>query len=308
MTDEKPMNVIMDVDTGVDDAMALAMAVASPRINLLGVTTVAGNVSLAQATSNTLRVLDYVGGNDVPVYRGMSAPMFRDHFDASHFHGRDGLGGAPFPDSRRSSEVVTAPEFIVQTARECAGEVTFVFVGPLTNLAVALRLEPDLPSMVNHTVVMGGAFTVSGNATPWAEFNVAVDPEAAQVVADSDLEVTWVGLDVTHCANLHRSSWSQIGEEDPATARLVREVCRMSFEEKGYDHVHLHDPLAIGVALDSTFVTTEEAGILVDCSVRDSAGMTRMLTGRPSIRNRVATKVDSDSFQSFFQGLLGMSG
>jgi purine nucleosidase len=308
MIDGQKLKVIMDVDTGVDDAMALAMAVASPEIDLLGVTTVAGNVSLAQATNNTLRVLDYVGGSNVPVYRGMSAPMFRDHFDASHFHGRDGLGGAPIPESRRSAENMTAPEFIVQTARANAQDLTFIFVGPLTNLAVALRLEPDLPRMVSRTVVMGGAFTVTGNTTPWAEFNVAVDPEAAQVVADSDLDVTWIGLDVTHSANLNRSAWDRIDDTCPESAKLVREVCRMSFEEKNHPSVHLHDPLAVGVALNPSFVSTDESGLLIDCSVRNSAGMSRMVAGRVMNGNRVAKTVDQEAFGRYFAELLGIPG
>jgi purine nucleosidase len=298
--------VLMDVDTGVDDAMALAMAVASPAINLIGVTTVAGNVSLEQATANTLRVLDHVGADDVPVFRGMSRPLSRDHFDAAHFHGRDGLGGAPIPVSYRSPESMTAPEFIVQSAREHSGDLTLVFVGPLSNLAVALSLEPDLPQLVSGVVIMGGAFSVSGNATPFAEFNIAVDPEAAQIVADSDLDVTWLGLDVTHSANLYLPEWEQIGDNAASSATLVREVCRYSFTERADTEMHLHDPLAIGVVLMPDLVECERGPVLVDTSVRSSAGMTRIAGGGVHGNGRVAVSVRSEAFRRLFGELLGV--
>lgn len=307
MTAEGPVNVLMDVDTGIDDAMALAMAVASPDLSLIGVTTVAGNVSLIQATDNTLRVLDYLDATDVPVYCGMTRPLSRDHLDAAHFHGSDGLGGAALPASQRMPEAMTAPEFIVQSAHRHRGDLTLVFVGPLTNLAVALALEPDLPELVTRTVVMGGAFSVPGNTTKWAEFNAAVDPEAALIVAESDLNVTWIGLDVTHLANLTRAEWDQIGDDSPASAILVREVCRQSFIEKGHDEMHLHDPLAVGFVLQPDLVECQESAVLVDTSLRSAAGMTRMVTGGHSSVNHVAVSVQSDAFRSLFGRLLNLA-
>lgn len=306
MTAEAVMNVIMDVDTGVDDAMALAMAVASPDIDLVGVTTVAGNVPLGQATSNTLRVLDYLGADSVPVYRGMSRPLSRDHFDAAHFHGKDGLGGASIPVSHRSPESMTAPEFIIQTARESSGDLFLVCVGPLTNLATALSLEPELPQLVSHAVIMGGAFTVGGNATPWAEFNVAVDPEAAQIVAESELDVTWVGLDVTHSTSLYFSEWEAIGDGDSPGATLVREVCRHSFTDRGDQHMHLHDPLAVGVLLEPELILVEDGPVMVDTSVRGKAGMTRMVGGGLAGSGVVASSVNRRNFRSLFGRLLNV--
>ena len=301
------MNVIMDVDTGVDDAMALAMAVASPEIDLVGVTTVAGNVSLVQATSNTLRVLDYLEASRIPVYRGMSRPLSRDHFDAVHFHGTDGLGGAPIPVSHRSQEPMTAPEFIVQTARESNGDLNLVCVGPLTNLAVALSLEPDLPRLVSRLVIMGGAFTVAGNATPWAEFNIAVDPEAARIVADSDLNATWIGLDVTHQTSLYRDEWDKITDDSGPAGTLVREVCRYSFTERGDQNMHLHDPLAVGVLLQPGLVTSEAGPVMVDTSLSSSAGMTRLIRSEGGQNSaEVALSVRSTEFRSLFGGLLGV--
>jgi purine nucleosidase len=307
MNESRAMNLIMDVDTGVDDAIALAMAVTSGEIRLLGVSTVAGNVSLEQATSNTLRVLDYLGAFDVPVFPGMSRPLVRDHFDAAHFHGVDGLGGAPVPGSNRQAESVTAPEFIVQSAREHRGDLTMVFVGPLTNLAVALALEPALPEMVSRTVIMGGAFDVPGNATRFAEFNIAVDPEAARIVAESGLDVTWVGLDVTHTTNLNRADWDFIDNDAGAPALLVRDVSRMSFQDKQHDTFHLHDPLAVGVALNDSIVQCQELPVFVDTSLRDTAGRTRMVVDSRAKAQRIATGVDSGAFRQQFGQLLGLS-
>jgi purine nucleosidase len=296
--------LLMDVDTGVDDAMALALAVASPEIELVGVTTVAGNVDRDQATSNTLRVLDFVGADDVPVYAGMTRPLARVRIDATHFHGHDGIGNAPLPDTRRGIERQSAPDVIIQTARELAGELTLLFVGPLTNLAVALGLEPELPSLVRRTVIMGGAFTVPGNETPWAEFNVAADPEAARVVAESALNATWIGLDVTHQTELLRSDWEQLGDDDSPNATLVREVCRSSFESRNLDSVYLHDPLAVGVVLKPQLVECRQSSIWIDTSVRETAGTTRMVMDALAPEHQVATKVDSESFRQLFGEIL----
>lgn len=302
----KLTNLLMDVDTGVDDAMALAMAVASPELKLLGVTTVAGNVSLAQATANTLRVLDHLGATNVPVYRGMSRPLSRDHFDAAHFHGKDGLGGAALEASLRNPDSTTAPEAIVQTAREYRGDLTLAFVGPLTNLAVALSLEPDLPNLVSRTVVMGGAFAVPGNATKWAEFNIAVDPEAARFVAESELDVTWIGLDVTHSTSLYRNEWEQMSDGGSPSAILIREVSRQSFQVREQAEMHLHDPLALGVVLQPDLVTNAQISVLVDTSVRETAGMTRTVTDSHDKSNRVAQDVDNERFRRLFADLFGI--
>ncbi len=306
MTAGATTNLILDVDTGVDDAIALAMSVASNELSLLGVTVVAGNVPRDRATENTLRVLDFLGASDIPVFRGMSGPLSRDYFDATHFHGGDGLGGASFPASAQTAETMTAPEFIVQSARQHRDDLTLVCVGPLTNLAVALSLEPDLPDLVSRAVIMGGAFTVPGNTTEYAEFNVAVDPEAARTVAESRLDATWVGLDVTHSTNLTRADWDGLIENDSANAVLVRKVCRQSFEARGYGKVHLHDPLAVATVLRPDVVDCASTSISVDTSIRATAGMTRMMNDDRAARHRVACQVDAIMFRGLFSDILGL--
>src|SRR3954451_25494874 len=174
--------IILDVDTGTDDALALAFAVASPDVDLVAVTTVAGNVDVERATANSLAVLEWLGAGDVPVHRGASRPLVRPHRDASYFHDEGGLGGARLPTSMRSVGVDRGPAALIRLARQRPGELTLVALGPLTNLAIALNVEPSLPKLLKSVVIMGGAYTVPGNTTPAAEFNILVDPEAADQV------------------------------------------------------------------------------------------------------------------------------
>jgi inosine-uridine nucleoside N-ribohydrolase len=289
--------VILDVDTGVDDAIALALAVQSRDICLAGVTTVAGNVARDLVVENTLRVLAWLGARDVPVYVGAAAPLVGHHRHAAHFHGDDGLGGGMFPASNRIPETVTAPEFIVQSARESPGELDLVFVGPLTNLAIALMLEPALPSLVRQTVIMGGAFLCPGNTTPFAEFNIYADPESASRIAASDLDALWVGLDVTRQGGLTRSEWDALSDATGAAPTLVREVSRRAFIERGADEFHLHDPMALMSLLDPDIVQTERWAIDVDLSTRETAGRTRLVRDPSAPQHRVALGLDAAAFR-----------
>src|SRR5215204_5409651 len=195
MTDRVP--IILDVDTGTDDALALAYAVASPKIDLIAATTVAGNVDIEKTTANTLSVLDWLGAADVPVHRGAGRPLVRPHRDASHFHGESGLGGAQLSTSTRSIGADRGPAALIRLARQWPGALTLVALGPLTNLAIALNVEPELTQLLKWVGIMGGAYTVPGNTTPAAEFNILVDPEAADQVFTAPFpNLTAVGLDV----------------------------------------------------------------------------------------------------------------
>src|SRR5688500_8099753 len=209
-TSETSMPVILDVDTGVDDALALALAVRWSRVELIAVATVAGNVDVEQATRNTLTVLDWFGATDVPVHRGASRPLARPLITATHFHGEDGLGDANLPPSQRAIGTDRGPAAMIRLARARPGELTLVCVGPLTNLAIALNVEPSLPDLVAGVVIMGGAFWVPGNITPAAEFNICVDPDAAAQVFDAAprfKHLTAIGLDVSHQTALTRADW-----------------------------------------------------------------------------------------------------
>jgi len=294
----------MDVDTGVDDAMAIALATHLETHKLIAVTTVAGNVPVELGTRNSLRVLDWLGA-DVPVFRGMDSPLARPLWTAQEFHGEDGLGGWLEPETSRTEESMSAPEAIIQLARRHRGEITFAFVGPLTNLAVALSLEPRLVEWVLELVIMGGAFTVPGNTTPHAEFNIYADPEAAAVVARSRLPQTWIGLDVTHQTMLAHAEWVALGEASQRAHVRVREAARHTFEMRGRPHAYLHDPLAIGVVEQPNLVTVETGEVRVEVG-EHRRGETRLVEPLSALPNaRVAVGVDRDGFAASFGRLVG---
>ncbi len=299
------VSLILDVDTGTDDALALAYAVASPRIDLVAVTTVAGNVDVEKATGNTLSVLDWLGSGDIPVHRGASRPLVRPHRDASHFHHEGGLGGARLARSTRSVGADRGPAAIIRLARQYPGNLTLVALGPLTNLAIALNVEPALPELLKSVVVMGGAFTVPGNTTPAAEFNILVDPEAAEQVLSAPFSnLTAVGLDVTERVALTRADWDAANAANslPASASLLREVGRFAFFQLGRDQFSLHDPLAVAVAADPSLVAVRELAIAVDL-VESDRGRTRIV-GPGKVR--VAASVDAQRALDEFRRTVGL--
>jgi purine nucleosidase len=295
-----PIPLIMDVDTGVDDAMALALATRLDTHDLLAVTTVAGNVNVESATRNTLRVLDWMG-SDVPVYRGMSQPLVRPLHTATSVHGNDGLGSWDVVDAGRPTEALSGPEAILHYARAHRGEIDGVFVGPLTNLAVALILEPELAGWFRQITIMGGAFFRPGNVTPAAEFNIFVDPEAASIVARLGMRTRWIGLDVTHRTSLTLDEWRSLDVASDPAAVLVREVSRQSFDVRDRDEVFLHDPLAVAVAAYPDLVDESFGQVLVDTG-HLARGETRLSeTDSPS---SVAREVDTQQFHHALNSLL----
>lgn len=299
--------ILLDVDTGIDDALAIALALGLPSLELLGVTTLAGNVVIEKTTENTLRTLAWLGAAGVPVARGMARPLVRPLRDAAYVHGDNGLGGFEPPASPVGVIDVTAPEFLVQQLRARAGEITLVCTGPLTNLAVALALEPALPQLVARVVIMGGAFTVPGNMSPVAEFNSFVDPEAAAIVAASRLPITYIGLDVTHEVPLTRSDWEAAEVVDGQAARLVRGVYTHTFAGRGLERAHLHDPLAVAVAARPDLIRTESSAVVVDTGLGGEVGQTRMAFDPRRPQHQVALEVDSARFLDLFRTTLGLS-
>jgi len=300
MAGESKIPVIMDVDTGVDDAVAIALASRLPDLDLIGVTTVAGNVDVVRTTENSLRVLAMLGYDSVPVYRGMNRPLARAYHDASEFHGVSGLGDAEFPPSQVSVQAETAPEFIVRSVRERPGEITLIPVAPLTNIAVALALEPELPRLVKRVVIMGGAFLCPGNTTRYAEYNIWADPEAAAIVANSGLPITFVGLDVTHKAPLRKSLWSTLVGREGIESKMVYALCQRTFVTRGKDEFPLHDPLAVAVAAFPDLVTTEPWGVTVETGIGDQMGRTCLVKQPDVPQHQVAVAVNTDEFLTRF--------
>jgi inosine-uridine nucleoside N-ribohydrolase len=201
--------------------------------------------------------------------------------------------------------VTTAPELIVRTARARPGEVTVICLAPLTNLAVALDLEPELPRLLERVVVMGGAFLVPGNITPYAEFNAWVDPEAAAIVARSTLNLLFIGLDVTHQAELTQEMWRLLASSGRPEGELVAALGRSTFEERGRSVLYLHDPLAVAVAAMPDLVSTDTSVVAVDTGVGETAGQTRLVRG-PGAAHAVALGLDRERFSSLFQVALGL--
>lgn len=301
MSNPPPVPMLMDVDTGVDDALAIAAAVGAPDGDLVALSSVAGNVDVDKTTANTLAVLDWLAVKDVPVHRGASRPLCRELHDAAHFHGMDGLGNSAFPASRRTLGSDRGPAAIIRQAMAHSGELTLVCVGPLTNLAIALNVAPELPSLLRAVVVMGGAFYRGGNITPHAEFNIYADPEAAAQVFETPFPaLTVVGLDVTERVSLSRQEWSRCGSASDLTSKLVHRVCRRSFEEQGATGFHLHDPLAVAVAADPSL--TETVSVAVDVAIDDEIRGRTIV--KPGGTVAVAVEVDQERFDRWFSRAL----
>ncbi|QRG69093.1 nucleoside hydrolase [Brevibacillus choshinensis] len=263
--------VIIDVDTGIDDAMALSYAVHSPDLEVCGVTTTFGNISVEEATRNTLQVLELVKAGDIPVYQGASKPLVRELKEkAKLFHGENGLGNIELPLPSGAPQAMSAAAYIVSATEAHPHEITLVTVGSMTNLALAIMAAPQIVSLVKRVVVMGGAVTVPGNRTPVAEANICADPEAASFVFQSGIPLTLVGLDVTMQTLLTREHLQQWRERDTKVSRFFADMCEVYMD--AYAKVGnvrgcgLHDPLAVGVVIDPTFVKAVPMHVQVDTS------------------------------------------
>ncbi len=294
--------MLLDVDTGVDDALAIAFAVRAGAV-LLGITTVAGNVNVDLATDNTRRVLSYLGADSIPVHRGASRPLAVTYRNAAHVHGENGLGGVELEQGRAPESGINGIQAILDAADRHAGELVIVATGPLTNIAIALSLRPALARQVRSLVVMGGAFSVAGNVTPHAEFNAYADPHAAAQVFSADwVDAVAVGLDVTHQTVLTREQWAAIEPSGGSVAGLARRIAERTFSERGMDGFYLHDPLAMAVALDRSLVETRSGEIVVATDHERQGSTTVVGSGRI----HVATAVDATRFESRFADALAI--
>lgn len=303
--------IILDVDTGIDDTMAIAYAAHSPELQLLGLTTLFGNVSVEEATRNTLYVLEQFGLEDVQVYAGAEKPITGHNFKgyAKHVHGEDGLGGAlgdALPKGKAGS--LTAAQYMVEQVRRMPGEVTIIAVGPLTNLALAIQLDAEFVKLVDQVVIMGGAVTVPGNVTPFAEANIYCDPAAAQFVFQSGLPITLVGLDVTMQTLLPRTrleEWRNKGGQLSGLLAEAADFYMNAYEtwRPGIGGCALHDPLAVGVVIDPSFCRTEAMHVEVDV---DGSELGRTFavseddstSAQPNLN--VCLEVDADRFLEHF--------
>lgn len=277
--DARPPTVF-DTDPGIDDALALAYLVAGEALDLRAITVVAGNVGLEQGLANARALAALLGvGTDVPVHAGCPKPLLRSLSPARHVHGENGLGGVRLPEPTTPAHPEHAVQALLRLSHEHAGDLVVVAVGPLTNVAAALALDPGFADRVARLVVMGGAFGVPGNVPPAtsAEANIHNDPAAARLVADSAVPVTFVGLDVTH-RTLLTPDLVEALPDSSAPLRMVRDVCAHYLEVyrtlQGLEGCPLHDPLAVGVAADPTWVTTTRGRVHVETGSDLLAGTT----------------------------------
>jgi purine nucleosidase/pyrimidine-specific ribonucleoside hydrolase len=268
--------VLIDCDPGHDDAMALLLALASPELELLGVTTVHGNQTLEKTTANALRVLEFAGFGDVPVAAGADRPLMREARVAAHVHGETGLDGPDLPPPAGAPVSAHAVDFLADRLRMASGPVTLIPTGPLTNIALLLAHHPDVAGDIERIVLMGGSIA-EGNVTPAAEFNIWVDPEAAARVFASGLDVTMVGLDVTHRALMtpeHAERLEAAGRVGTMVAELWAFYHRWHTRIYEFPGTPVHDALAVAHVIDGALMTTARRNVEVDCASELCRGRT----------------------------------
>ncbi len=298
--------VILDVDPGVDDALAILLAVASPEIEVLGVTVVSGNVPVETGTQNALDVLAFVGASHIPVYRGAGRPLVREPVHTREVHGHRGLGSAILP-----SASVEAREGAIEFLSEGSADTTLVAVGPLTNLALAERAHPGTLRKAKEVVVMGGAVLVPGNSSPTAEYNFFADPQAAKEVLASGANLTLVPLDVTHQVRMTEEDIGQlVGQGATDRVRFFEEASRVVVEHGrstgGFVGIHLHDPVAVGWTLEPDLFGTESFWLDVEVDGTLTAGQVVVDRRRVEDEKRVGRPVrcivqaDVSGFLSLF--------
>ncbi|MBN1153191.1 MAG: nucleoside hydrolase [Dehalococcoidia bacterium] len=302
------ISVALDIDPGIDDALALLLAFRSPEIRPVLVTTVAGNGPLEMTTRNALRVLDYLGAAHIPVAAGASKPLEKAFHGALGYHGPDALAGLPLPHGRTQVEPRGAEELLYDFAAAAPGERTIIATGPLTNIARAFQRHDDMPAMLKELIIMGGAFGLTkygtGNQTPYAEFNIWQDPDAAFSVFRSGVPTTIVGLDITNdpSAALDASDLRLLHASGTREAALAADL--LSYALRDHPDCAMHDPLAVAVALDRTLFQFTSGHVYVVTRDDEERGRTLLQTlelsagASPAIQ--VASAVDGPRFKQLF--------
>ncbi len=298
-------SIIIDSDPSPDDAVAILVALASPEeLEVLAVTTVAGNIPVSLTSKNARKALELAKRTDTPVYAGASAPLVRKLVTAEHVHGRTGFDGYELPEPTIPLADGFAPEIIVDLVmRRKPGEVTLCCLAPLTNIALALAKEPRLSNHVKEIVLMGGAFSEGGNITPAAEFNIYVDPEAAARVLESGARITMIPLDCTHRALTTQKRLEKLRGFGTAVAEAFYHLLKFNkiFDEQkyGWEGGPLHDATVIAYLLAPELFSGRDVNVAVECASSITLGMTVVdwwsVTGRPP-NVRFLREVDADGY------------
>ncbi|KAK7273432.1 hypothetical protein RIF29_14481 [Crotalaria pallida] len=275
----EPKKIIIDTDPGIDDAMAIFLALRSPEIEVIALTTIYGNVYTTLATRNALHLLEVAGRTDIPVVEGSQVTLTKGTKlrVADFVHGADGLGNQNFPPPKGKALEGSAAAYLVQQAKNNPGKITVVALGPLTNIALAIQLDPEFSKNIGQIVLLGGAFAVNGNVNPAAEANIFGDPDAADVVFTSGADVLAVGINVTHQVVFTDSDREKLASSNGNFAQYLHKILDVYFsyhlEAYNTKGVYLHDPTALLAAIDPSLFTCMEGVVRVQAN-----GITRGLT------------------------------
>jgi inosine/uridine nucleosidase len=306
-TVERPLPVIIDSDPGLDDALAIGLAVARPEIDLLGVTTVGGNADVNHCTENALRLLELYGRPDVPVAGGAEGALVGLRVRAAEIHGVGGIGDTVLPPSSATARNEAAVELLAATLRAHPEPVTIVPIGPLTNIAMLLRLYPALAKQIAHLCLMGGSIG-EGNTTVAAEFNIYADPEAAAIVFESGVPITMMGLDVTHQAVLYPKAAKRLRALGTRSAAVGAELVDYALEREGQwygtPRMAVHDAVAVAHLAFPDLVAVADYDVHVDAGNGPARGRT-VCDGLPrrierkgrSVNAQVGIRIDRDRFE-----------
>jgi purine nucleosidase len=296
--------VIWDMDPGIDDALALILALKSPEVQVMGISTVAGNAPVEMTSANARCILEFLNEGSIPVAMGAAQPLNHPLEDALSYHGSDGLGNCNLPLPKLPLYPDKAWDFLARLVLDAPGELTLIATGPLTNVAYAFEIHPELPRLLASLVLMGGAYNLTpcgkGNCTPFAEFNIWQDPEAAHIVFSSGADIFAVGLDVTMntaaCLNGQHLEQMKTGHTPAAhlAARLVE------YNVKYHGCCRMHDPLALAMLLDASLLDFTLVSVEVIRGNDWDRGVTRILPSGSSQLIHVASGVEGPRFLKLF--------
>jgi purine nucleosidase len=314
-TPEKPLPLIIDSDPGLDDALAIGLAVARPEIDLLAVTTVGGNADVRHCTTNALRLLELYGATDVPVAEGSAGAMFGPIVRATEIHGEAGIGRTTLPPSSATARAEGAVDLIVSILRSHPEPVVIAPIGPLTNIALLLRIHPDLAERIAHICLMGGSIG-EGNTTVSAEFNIYVDPEAAAIVFESGLPITMMGLDITHQAVLRTPALERFQSLGTASGTVAAELIEYALAREGQwygtPRMSVHDAVAVAHLAIADLVDVAEYDVQVDTGHGPARGRTvcdglsvRIARKGRTANAQVGIRIDPDRFEDLLVDAFG---
>ncbi|HEV2662458.1 MAG TPA: nucleoside hydrolase [Ktedonobacteraceae bacterium] len=299
--------IILDTDPGIDDALALFLALASPEVQLEAITTVSGNVGVELTTLNALSLLTLTGHTEIPVARGSGVPLVRERVDAADVHGRNGLGDVTLPTPQIQPLAQHAVDLIIEKVLQAPGALTLVAIGPLTNLALAVRREPRIAELVREVVVMGGALFVPGNITPAAEFNIYADPHAASIVLHAGWPLRLVSLDTTMLAELSREQIASMTQAHNPVLTFCKEILAYYLDifaaPRGQRVFHMHDPLCLAAAFQPDLITWQPMYVDIELTGTLTLGETLgyLANDTPHAPNaQVSVGVDSERFARMF--------